>query len=215
MIKNIFFDFDGVLAESVNVKTEAFYKMYLPYGKEIADKVMEYHKEHGGISRYEKFRIWHKEHLNQTIDEAQVQELAQQFSNLVVQGVIDSAEVTGATYFLKKYQNQLRYWVITGTPTIEIERIIAARNMGHYFEGLHGSPEKKPHWTEYLLEKFDLKREETLFLGDATTDYKAAQHSNLLFAWRENEESRAYFQDYQGWVFQDFYSLEKIIAQHL
>lgn len=212
MIKNIFFDFDGVLAESVHVKTEAFYKMYLPYGETIANKVLEYHKEHGGISRYEKFKIWHQEHLGQTIDDDQMQALAQQFSDLVVQGVIDSSEVKGASYFLKKYQSKLRYWVITGTPTTEIERIIKARNMDGYFEGLHGSPEKKPYWTEYLLKKYDLKRAETLFLGDATTDYKAAQHSDLLFAWRENEESRAYFQDYKGWVFQDFYDLEKICS---
>ena len=39
MIKNIFFDFDGVLAESVNIKTDAFYEMFLKYGKDIAEKV--------------------------------------------------------------------------------------------------------------------------------------------------------------------------------
>lgn len=211
MIKNIFFDFDGVLAESVHVKTQAFYKMYLPYGKEIADRVLAYHIQHGGVSRYEKFKVWHGDYLQQPVDEAKVQELAQQFSNLVVQGVIDSAEVKGATYFLKKYQSKLRYWVITGTPTPEMERIAEARQMTHFFEGLHGSPEKKPYWTEYLLKKHDLKREETLFLGDATTDYEAAQHSNLLFAWRENEECRAYFKDYKGWVFKDFYDLEQLL----
>ena len=32
-IKNIFFDFDGVIAESVNAKTDAFEEMYLPYLK--------------------------------------------------------------------------------------------------------------------------------------------------------------------------------------
>lgn len=42
MIKAIFWDFDGVIAESVNVKTEAFYNLYLPYGIEIAEKVRRY-----------------------------------------------------------------------------------------------------------------------------------------------------------------------------
>ena len=55
MVKNIFFDFDGVIADSVNVKTEAFEKIYLPYGKEIAEKVINHHRENGGMSRFEKF----------------------------------------------------------------------------------------------------------------------------------------------------------------
>ena len=34
------FDFDGVLAESVNIKTEAFRSMYTQYGEEIAERVV-------------------------------------------------------------------------------------------------------------------------------------------------------------------------------
>ena len=40
-IKNIFFDFDGVIAESVSAKTEAFREMYLPYGIDIANQVVD------------------------------------------------------------------------------------------------------------------------------------------------------------------------------
>ena len=111
-IKSIFFDFDGVLAESVHVKTEAFRQMYLPYGKEVADKVVAHHRANGGVSRYEKFRIWNKAFLNEEIDEQRVQELAQQFSNLVVDGVVASTEINGATYFLEKYYQKLLFVVL-------------------------------------------------------------------------------------------------------
>ena len=79
-IKNIFFDFDGVIVESVSAKTDAFEEMYLPYGKDIAAKVVEYHKLHGGVSRYEKFKYFHKEFLNEVINQEKVDELAIQFS---------------------------------------------------------------------------------------------------------------------------------------
>lgn len=213
MIKNIFFDFDGVLAESVHIKTQAFYQMYLPFGELMAQKVVAYHQEHGGVSRYEKFRVFHGEFLGLPIDEAKVQELAAQFSQLVKQGVIQAPEVKGATYFLEKYKSQLQYWIITGTPTIEMLPIAEARGITHFFKGIHGSPKKKPFWTEYLLKEHGLKREETLFLGDALTDYKAAQHSNLHFAWRENEESATFFKNYEGWRFEDFYELEKLLTK--
>ena len=58
-IKAIIFDYDGVIAESVNVKTEAFAEMYKPYGESILKKVVSHHEANGGISRFEKFRIYH------------------------------------------------------------------------------------------------------------------------------------------------------------
>ena len=59
-IKNIFFDFDGVIAESVSAKTYAFEEMYLPYGNDIALKVVEYHKLHGGFLDMKSLNIFIK-----------------------------------------------------------------------------------------------------------------------------------------------------------
>ena len=210
-IKNIFFDFDGVIAESVSAKTDAFEEMYLPYGKDIADKVVEYHKLHGGVSRYEKFKYFHKEFLNETIDQKKVDELAIIFSNLVVDKVINSDEVLGANYFLEKYYAKIQFWIITGTPTKEIMMIAKKRKLDSYFIGLHGSPKNKRYWTENLIKKYNLKRNEIIFLGDATTDMDAADFSKIHFALRENEENKEIFKDFKGLRFNDFYQLEKIL----
>ena len=208
-IKNIFFDFDGVIAESVSAKTDAFEEMYLPYGKDIAAKVVEYHKLHGGVSRYEKFKYFHKEFLNEVIDKKKVNELANQFSNIVLDKVINSDEVLGANYFIEKYHTKFQFWIITGTPTTEIELIIEKRKLTNFFIGLHGSPKNKRYWTENLIKKNNLKRDEIIFLGDATTDMDAADYSKTHFALRENDENKEIFKDYKGLRFNDFYQLEK------
>ena len=210
-IKNIFFDFDGVIAESVSAKTDAFEEMYLPYGKEIASKVVEYHKLHGGVSRYEKFKYFHKEFLNEIIDESKVNELANQFSNIVLDKVINSDEVLGANYFIEKYHTKFKFWIITGTPTTEIELIVEKRNLNNFFIGLHGSPNNKRYWTENLIKKHKLIRDEIIFLGDATTDMDAADYSKTHFALRENEENKELFKDYDGLRFNDFYQLENFL----
>lgn len=209
-IKNIFFDFDGVIAESVSAKTDAFEEMYLQYGNDIAAKVVEYHKLHGGISRYEKFKYFHKEFLNEVIDQEKVNELAIQFSNIVLDKVINSDEVLGASYFIEKYHTKFQFWIITGTPTREIELIAEKRKLTNFFIGLHGSPNNKRYWTENLIKKHNLKRDEIIFLGDATTDMDAANFSKIHFVLRENEENKEIFKDYKGHRFNDFYQLEKI-----
>ena len=91
----VFFDFDGVILDSVNVKTKAFAKMFKSYGTEIEKKVVEYHLENGGVSRFEKFRYYYKNFFNKTITEADVQKLSAEFSDIVIQDVIDSAYAPG------------------------------------------------------------------------------------------------------------------------
>ena len=83
--------------------------------------------------------------------------------------------------------------------------------MTEFFIGLHGSPNNKRYWTEILIKKHNLKRDEIIFLGDATTDMDAANFSKIHFALRENEDNKELFKDYKGLKFKDFYQLEKIL----
>lgn len=212
IIKNIFFDFDGVIAESVSAKTEAFREMYLPYGKKIANQVVDYHINNGGVSRFEKFKYWEKFFFSKDIDEERVKVLANKFSKLVLEKVINSDEVPGALRFIKKYNKIFNFWIITGTPTKEIEIIAKKRGLSDYFIGIHGSPNNKRYWTEFLIKTHNLKRKETLFLGDATTDLDAAQFSKINFALRIHNENFKIFLEYNGIKFKDFFELEGFIS---
>ena len=210
-IKNIFFDFDGVIAESVSAKTQAFREMYSKHGTEISEKVVDYHINNGGVSRFEKFKYWEKEFFNRNLSKNEVQQLANEFSKLVLDKVIHSDEVDGVGEFLKKYYKTVKFWIITGTPTTEITIIADKRELKKYFLGIHGSPESKIFWSENILKEHNLNREETLFLGDATTDFDAAIHSNLHFALRDNEENCEIFKDYEGMRFSNFRELENLL----
>ena len=50
----------------------------MPYGLEIADKVVSYHKLHGGVSEFEKFKYFQKV-LNEIISDDKIDELATNF----------------------------------------------------------------------------------------------------------------------------------------
>ena len=67
--KIILFDFDGVLAESANVKTEAFAKLFESFGEDIVRKVVKHHVKNGGISRYKKMQYYYSEYLNKPLSE--------------------------------------------------------------------------------------------------------------------------------------------------
>lgn len=112
-IKNIFFDFDGVILDSVSCKTNAFEKMYQKYGNKISKKVVEYHIENGGISRFEKFRYWHKKYLNKNLSKSELKELTDNFSKLVFNEVVNSNEIEGSIDFISKNHMNYKFWIIT------------------------------------------------------------------------------------------------------
>ena len=53
--KTMIFDCDGVLLDSNSAKSDAFYKVALPYGDNCARELLNFHKKNGGISRNKKF----------------------------------------------------------------------------------------------------------------------------------------------------------------
>lgn len=211
MIKNIIFDFDGVLAESVNVKTEAFRALYLPFGEEFANRVVEHHLRNGGVSRFEKFKIYHAQWLGLDVTEELMAQLTRQFSILVLEGVVHAPEVLGARKFLELYKNNCRMWIISGTPTEEMKEITKRRQIDHYFEEIFGSPTVKTAWTKYIIDNWHLKADETLFVGDAESDYDAAIQNRVHFILRQTEENAPIFIDFTGFKIHDLTQLDQMI----
>ncbi len=119
MLKAIIFDSDGVIAESVEVKTDSFASIYEQYGDNIVTKVIEHHEANGGVSRFEKIKLYHESYLNKAITKEEIEELANQFSKLVVQKVINSPYVLGALDYIEKYSTKYNLFISTGTPTNE------------------------------------------------------------------------------------------------
>ena len=68
-IDAVFFDFDGVLVESNEVKIDAFRRLYASYGEEVVEKVIAEHVRHEGVSRVVKLERFHREFLGIDLDE--------------------------------------------------------------------------------------------------------------------------------------------------
>lgn len=61
------FDCDGVLLDSVPIKTQAYARIAEPFGPEARDRMVLYYTRHGGVSRYKKFAWFYQEVLGREI----------------------------------------------------------------------------------------------------------------------------------------------------
>jgi phosphoglycolate phosphatase-like HAD superfamily hydrolase len=176
-----FFDFDGVLADSVEVKTRAFAEVFEPHGTEVVRKVIAHHRHYGGMTRVEKFRHYYSEYLDRNLNDAEMADLCHRFSQLVVDEVVAAPEIRGAGEFLKRWCSQLPCFVISAAPQKEIREIVQRRGMAGYFKEVLGAPVDKSKNLEILLAKYNLNPSRCFFFGDAESDYLAANHCGVEF----------------------------------
>lgn len=183
-ITTIIFDFDGVLAESVSVKGDAFCELYKSEEQDIQSAVLKYHQENGGVSRYDKIRYYEIELCKRSANDAQVHEIAQKFSEIVEQRVIKSAWVRGAKNFLEQYYKKIPLYIASATPEEELKRIVTSRDMGHYFKGIFGTPTKKHEHINAIIKQENVSASTVVMIGDAITDHEAAQKNQTNFIGR-------------------------------
>ncbi|GEO82171.1 hypothetical protein ROR02_23020 [Pararhodospirillum oryzae] len=180
----IIFDFDGVLAESVDVKTRAFAALYQEAGPDVVGQVIAHHEAHGGVSRFDKIRHYHAAFLGTPLTDDEVTRWADRFGGLVEDAVAQAPEVPGAGALLAFLKDRLPLFIVSGTPEIELLRILQRRNMTSFFAEMRGSPAKKAALTADILVRHQLEAGRVLFIGDATTDFEAACQAGCLFLGR-------------------------------
>ena len=180
----IFWDFDGVIKDSVPVKTEAFRKLFLCFGTDVADKVAEHHLENGGISRYKKIPYYFKTYVGKNISEKELDRYANDFSKLVVEEVIKSPWIPGVEDFLRNNEYIQEFILVTGTPQGEIEIILEKLNLTELFISIHGAPKEKTDMVSDDIKKYGYKTSDCILIGDSPTDFKAAHENNIDFIFR-------------------------------
>lgn len=188
MYKVLIFDFDGVILESLDVKTKAFLKVYDEY-PECADIISKYHLQNGGVSRYDKFIYINKNILDIPINEANIEEMANTFSEAVFDEILRCPFVEGALEFIKKYSQISKLYIASGTPDDELKQIVEKRDISGYFEGIYGTPKTKAEIILDIIESECICNDDVCFIGDAITDYDGAQKAGVPFIARINGET--------------------------
>ena len=176
-----FFDFDGVIADSLHVKTRAFEKLFEQHGPEIQAMVRDYHLQNGGMPRRDKFHYFYNRIFNRTPQEEEMERLCERFSAYVVDDVVASPEIPGASQFVEKWHQRVPCFVVSATPDEEIRNIVTQRGLAAYFREVLGSGLSKSENLRYLLETYRFQSQRCIFFGDAESDFRAAKECQVPF----------------------------------
>ena len=201
----IIFDFDGVILNSHNIKTQAFYEIFKKYGKKIATKSKNYHINNVGISRYIKFEYILKYFIKKKINKKEIENLSSEFKKICLKKIKKLQVPKNLLKFFKKQYKNYNLFISTGTPQKEIENILKTKKIFKYFVKVYGSPMTKVQHINKINRKF-LK---TLYIGDSYEDYISSKKTNVDFLLKVHSENEKIFRNKKIKKIKNFNSLEK------
>jgi len=202
----IFWDFDGVIKDSVDIKTQAYFQLFDPFGLDVAERVRLHHEANGGMSRFDKVPIylqWAGLEPNKTT----VNEYCERFSQQVFQGVIDAPWVNGVEQYLRGNVHQQVFVLVSATPQGELEHILHALDLTMCFADVYGAPSRKQDAISNTLLARGIDPSESLMIGDAQADLDAAVANQMPFLLRRHSSNNKVFATYTGTSVEDFTKL--------
>lgn len=210
MITAIIFDFDGIILESAEIKTDAFKELFSEYPEKIQE-IIDYHLLNAGISRYVKFKNIYEHILGKELSKEKETKLAQRFSQISLEKVLNASFVSGAREFLDKNKGRYQFFIASGTPESELRNIVHLRQLGGYFKEVRGSPAEKADIINQIMKTYHFTAEEVVYVGDSCSDRIAAEKARIVFI--EKGKNPYAESGNQSWVIRDLFELEEILEK--
>ena len=82
------------------------------------------------------------------------------------------------------------FFLVTATPQLEIEEILLSLNIKYFFKEIIGAPMEKYNAINRILKKHALVPENSVMIGDSSSDYSAAKLNGVPFILRKTSTNK-------------------------
>ena len=185
-VTNLIFDFDGVMAESNDIRFLGFEELFRGYPRDVVEEFMTYVKSRGGLSRYAKIIHFYEIAEKRTPFMDEVKAAAGKYSALVKEKVIQAPAVRGAEDFLRDNQGRFGMALVSGSDELELQEVCLHRGIDHFFSHILGSPTEKPENLARLMKLTGWPADYCVYVGDSLDDRLAALAVGMSFIGRNS-----------------------------
>ncbi|MDO8594519.1 MAG: HAD hydrolase-like protein [bacterium] len=189
-VSSVVFDFDNVITlqsdgtGSDEVKDAMWPKVFGADWERIKDEFPLFikHWSGGKGSRFEIVRDA-LNHLGFRGDlQKEVEKLCEDFNRLVQEGIVEMGVLSETHQFLEKLSKRFPLFVNSATPTGAMSQTLEKLHLRHLFTNVYGQEEGKAQSLRRAMKEVgEIDYKKILFVGDALTDYEAAQAVGTQF----------------------------------
>lgn len=189
MIKVIFWDFDGVILDSNEVRDKGFETVLSEFPKEEVEQLLSFHRKNGGLSRYVKFRYFFENIRGEEISEKEVSNWAAKFSEIMLKSLKDkSLLIPVPNNFIRSNYRKFIMHIVSGSDQAELRELCRSLEIDHFFKSIHGSPTPKNDLVKMIIEEYSYDSNDAVLIGDSINDYEASKVNELHFQAFGNEK---------------------------
>lgn len=181
--KKIFFwDFDGVLMDSMPVRNKGFELVLKDFPKDQVDELMNFHLKNGGLSRYVKFRYFFENIRNEPISDYEINKWAKKFSVVMRKELVaPKLLIEDSLAFVKNNFENYDMHIVSGSDQEELRFLCNKMNIEIFFKSINGSPTPKIELVKNLLIINKYQNQDCVLIGDSLNDYDAAFKNEIDF----------------------------------
>lgn len=175
------FDVDGTLIDSNGVKSRAFYQAALPFGKEQAQRLVEYHQIAGSIGREARWHYFFQEILGYAVNsyQGEFDAAMAESTRLIREGTRKAPLIPGAREYLEAVGRE-GCAAVSGIEQQELEEILSEHKLTKCFYGIWGGPRTKVVLLRDLWCCGEIPAP-AVYYGDTLDDYESASINGLDF----------------------------------
>jgi HAD superfamily hydrolase (TIGR01549 family) len=164
------------------VRDRGFELVLASYPRQEIERLLNYHRQNGGLSRYVKFRYFFEVIRKEGISENEVMQLAEQFTKVMRSELVNqNLLIQDAIGFVRaKFQNYKMH-VVSGSDQNELRYLCHELRLDRYFFSIHGSPVAKKEIIKELLTACKYDAQDVVLIGDSVNDFEAAEHNGIDF----------------------------------
>lgn len=189
---SIIWDFDGVILNSNEIRNRGFIEVLKEYPDNEVSKLMTYHEQNGGLSRYHKLRYFFEVIRNEEVSDEEILHYANAFKVIMLSHLCNpDLLIQDSLDYIIKYHESFQFHIASGSDNNELNEICKTLGIDKYFKSINGSPTPKIQVVKDIIESQSLNSTEYALIGDSINDFEAAEANSINFYAYNNNSLRA------------------------
>ncbi|RLE44477.1 hypothetical protein DRJ19_00265 [Candidatus Woesearchaeota archaeon] len=187
MIKLIIFDWDKTLYDSKELPREIFAEMFNKKGRE-AKAIEEFIAKTYGLPIYYGIKEVYKRFLKKNPTKKEIRKRMEEFYNIYLKK--KKRLFPGCRELLKILHKKYKIAIISGHATKPLRKIVYNFLDKRSLDYVKGSPAYKSTNIRFLMNKFKVKANEVVLVGDSLKDLEEALKTGIYFIGIANDKKK-------------------------
>ncbi len=167
-----------MLVDSNILKQEMFYQIWEDKSQEVRSIIDDVLSLRG--DRYSYIREIHRRFSDTTKLVNPPQFYIEKYSQAVEDAIVDQGLKPDAEVFLRQYPDHLKL-INSATPEENLKQVVRKLNLDDIIREAKGLPMSKPEIFTYFTDKYNVSKDEMVFIGDMESDQRIADEVGVDF----------------------------------